>query len=451
MKRMHAIAAGILLLGMLLTPAFGATAGEPAAATENLLPAFDIFFQTYFYAANDRDFDRTEPLYEANGQSVGYVLTTMRPGLTWRPAEILTLRYQLEVGDNLWSRNDPYGDDPYSEETAVFRHKEIWAEATTPNGRLGTRLGFQYFYDPTHLVIDRHIGLATAFYQVGGQQVTVGAGQIPDQVYEGFGEETDGLRLSANNFEQDNFLFGAWSRHPLGAGVLSPGVFFNWDKTEVDRPKGVLSVAANYHAPLGPIVKLDVDLVGQYGQYLRAGLDNRDVTMLAGAAQANVDAEWRLIGLRYNLLAFTADDGDKLDQFDTGFRYSGWSKSATLILSLNELHDQYDNVDERVAAQDAGLFLADQEFAVKPTEDVRLFLTLGAGFVLDDTNTDGESYLGTEGQFGVAWSPIQKHLTFSLIGGGLLPGEAAGQLQNAIDKTAHDPLYQGQAAMTVTY
>lgn len=432
----------------------GAAAEEDGGViTGEIVPMFDVQFQTYLYLANDRDFDRTEPIYSENGQTSGYVLTTLRPGLTWAPVDQVTVRYQLEVGDNIWSRNDLDGQDPLAPETAVVRHKEVWAEVRTQNEFFGVRSGFQYFYDPTHLVLDRHMGVASAFlaWSPAGR-VTLAAGQVPDTVYEGLDATGEDRRMSDNNFEQDDYVVALWSRHGADEWSFSPGVFARWDKTEINRPRVVVSPVFHAEGCAGsPQVCLDFDAVGQWGRHEHAGLDNRDVNILAAAAQAGVAVNLWPLGLDTSVLAFTSDDGDKYDQYDTGFVYSGWSKSATMILTLNSLHDQYNNIDESVAAQGAGLVVADEEISVNVTDNVRLFAIIGAGSTLDGTNTDGEKFLGTEGHLGVECSVYENLATFHLSAGGLLPGRAAAMLRNEIDREATDPLGAIQSSMTVQF
>ena len=430
----------------------GAYAFEEETEEPDLMPDFDLFFQSYFYLANDSDFDRTEPVYERNGQSVGYMLTTFRPGLTWVPIDNVTLRYQLEVGDNVWSRNDLDGQDPAAQNSSVVRHKQVWAEVLTPGGLLGIKTGYQYFYDPTHLVIDRHMGLAQAFFQWSSTKVSMAAGQVPDTVYEGLSATSDGDRTEQNNFEQDDYIFALWLDYVCPKGWhFSPGAFFRWDKTEIGRPKGVLSAVFNANGYFGSRLKMDFDAVGQYGQYKNGGLSNRDVDYLAAAAQVGALIDLRPFSLRYNALVFTADDGDKYDQYDTGFHYSGWSKSRTMVMSLNWLHDQYDNLDERVAAQGAGLALFDQGASLALSESVQLLTIVGVGLTLDGTHTNDSTYLGTEGHVGVEWALYNRHVAFTLLGGGLLPGEAAAVVKNKIDREKTDSLGVLQAAMNVQF
>ncbi len=436
---------------------FGAAAAhawddEGDDSEPDLMPDFDLYFQSYFYLANDSDFDRTEPVYERNGQSVGYMLTTFRPGLTWAPLDNVTLRYQLEVGDNVWSRNDLDRQDPLAQSTSVVRHKLVWAEVLTPGGRLGIKTGYQYFYDPTHLVIDRYMGLAQTFLEWSGAKLSFAAGQVPDTVYEGLAASDDGDRTERNNFEQDDYVFAVWLDWLCPKGwTWSPGAFFRWDKTEIGRPKGVLSVVLNAHGGIGSRVRLDFDWAGQYGQYKNGGLDNRDVDYLAMAAQLGASFDLRPFYLNYNALVFTADDGDKYDQYDTGFHYSGWSKSRTMVLSLNWLHDQYDNLDERVAAQGAGLALFDQGASFALNESVKFVTIVGVGMTMDGAHTNDSTYLGTEGHAGVEWAMYNRHVVFTVLGGGLAPGEAAAVLKNKIDRDATENLGVAQASMAVQF
>jgi len=232
---------------------------------------------------------------------------------------------------------------------------------------------------------------------------------------------------------------------------VTPGLFFQWDKTEIDRPKSILSPLANFQWNIDPKTQMEFDLVGQVGKYVHGGVANHDVDFLAGAVQVGAQFDLRPVVLHYNLLAFSADDGDKNDSLDTGFHYSGWSKSSLMILARNWLHDQYDNIDERAAAQEAGLFLADQALSVYLHESFRLIAIVGVGTTLDNTNTGGSYYLGTEGHIGAEFAPYQEHASFVLLAGGILPGKAGGMLKNEIDRKATDPLGELQASMILKF
>ncbi|MCB1152602.1 hypothetical protein KDL45_03045 [bacterium] len=456
-RALAALAMGCLLL--MAVPAAGSAqdSGTMPVLTNqpggpNLNPAIDLFFQSYFLMQNDNDFDRTDPVYDANGRTVGVLATTFRPGLTFTPIDGITLRYVLEIGENVWSRNDLDDIDPNAEEQALVRHKEVWAQVVSPDERFGIRSGYQYFYDPTHLVLDRHMGAVTLFTQWNTGRVSVAAGQVPDTIYEGLAATNDADTRNDNNFEQDDFVFAAWGELLQDhVWQLNPGVFVRWDKTEVERPKTVVSALANVfwrHAEHGT---LELDVVGQLGRHENAGLDNRDVDIMAGAAQLVLDYRFPVIGTRTAVLYFSGDDGDRYDQNDTGFEYSGWSKSRTMLLSENRLYDRYDNLDERAAAQKAGLVLADEEFSVRFADSLRCFAILGAGFTRDGANTDGETFLGGEGHLGVEFAPYDGHASFLLMGGGLLPGKAASQLQNEINRDSQDPIGSMQASMSLSF
>jgi opacity protein-like surface antigen len=444
------IVGAALLLGLCL---FASAAAADDGAPPNLMPAFDLFYQTYLYAANDIDFDRTKVMYQPNGQTVGYVLTTIRPGLTWTPADILTVRYQFEVGDNIWSRNDVYNDNPNTQDATVFRQKEIWADLHTPSGSVGTRIGYMYTYDPTHLVLDAHMGMAQLYFGFGGgKRLTLEAGQLPVDTLEQNSPDSQGARLQDNTFANQNYIFAAYATLPLGAAVLSPGVFFNANGWVIDRPVNVASAVCNFTYNPAANMNLNLDGVFQYGKEVHAALDNSDVTLVAGAAQANFSVDWPVVGLRTSALAFSGGDHNREGRrLDTGFMYSGWSRADTMMMTINWLHDLYTNFDQTVAAEGAGFALIDQRVSVDVGGDADLFAIVGAGFTMSHADTGNSNYFGTEGQIGVQWSPLPNHLRLHLIAGGMLPGRAASELINTINKKAQDPIVQGQAGITVLY
>ncbi|MBZ0272882.1 hypothetical protein K8I61_12660 [bacterium] len=457
------IALAALLVCVLACTAFAQDSDHPMAdrvrpadvvEVNPLAPSFDLFFQTYVFVANDRDFDRTPPLYDDNGQTSGYVLTTFRPGITWRPAAPVAIRYEFEVGENVWSANDLDVRDPNAANGPVMRHKEVWGEVTTPGGGVGLRTGYMYLHDPTHLVLDRYMGAGLLSYNPSrATTIYAVAGQVPDTTYEGLAFARDGDRLARNNFEHDAFVLGAGARfHEHGSFTIEPAVWTRWDKTEIDRPRFVANPLLNTVWTPSDTVRLEWDLVGQWGVHERAGLDNRDVSILAAASQLGLTLTFGAVTLEERALAFTSDDGDRQDQYDTAFSsYSGWSKSRTMILTLNWLSDHYDNIDERAAAQGAGLVVADQSVKLDLGHAFRLLLVGGAGWLLDGAATDDELYLGVEGQIGLEFAPYEEHVLFHLIGGGMLPGRAGAMLVNEIDQGETEPLGQAQGSMIIRF
>jgi hypothetical protein len=197
---------------------------------------------------------------------------------------------------------------------------------------------------------------------------------------------------------------------------------------------------------------LRVDLALQLGQARRAGPNNRDVDLAAGAAEIGVGVYAGPFTFNTTLLAFTADDGDPNDQYNTAFAYSGKPTAKTLMLTRNWLYDQYDSLDLRAAAQGAGFFLADEEIRFSPVAEVLdLFGVAGYGRVLDTTNLGDDPTVGIEGDLGLQWYLYDRRVTFTLLGGGLWPGGASARLKNEIDLDARDPIYYGQGNMEIRF
>jgi len=121
------------------------------------------------------------------------------------------------------------------------------------------------------------------------------------------------------------------------------------------------------------------------------------------------------------------------------------------VLSENELQDQYDNLDERVAAQRAGLFLADLRLSAMPVPSLEFFVSGGYGRVLETKNLDDDATVGTEINGGVVWSMYHDIVDMTVLGGGVLPGKSGAMVKNEIDPEATDSIYYGQALMGVHF
>lgn len=428
-----------------------------AWAEENefdMTPKFDLFFQTYFLYQNDSDFDRTDPLYDEYGQSVGYIATVLEPGLTWQPISMVKMRYAARIGENLWSRYDPEQRDPNAVDTAVFQHREIWGELNFSENT-ALRTGFQHVIDPTRLFIDRYMGAGSLTYKIGKKHNTyMVAGQMPDMVYETTTADTAASELAMNNFENDSFVFGVGSKSMLSRSnnfwMVQPAIFMLYDNSEIDRPNTVVN----------PCVALDVyvqrlyfylDLAGQFGTHKRAGLNNRDVDTLAGAMEFGFRHGFAHWGLGFDALVLTADDGDRYDNFNTGYMYSGKSRGMTMFLTENRLFDQYDNLDERAAAQQAGVALFDVYLSFRPLDYVNLYAVYGAGQVQDTTNLDDDPTLGHEADLGFTWNVFRHYVLLDLAGGGVWPGGSGARLMNVIDPEAREPIYHGQASLKMNF
>lgn len=413
------------------------------------LPDIDLEFKNFFLIQNDRDFDRTTALYDEHKQSVGYFATIFTPGLTWNPIEQVVLRYRVQIGENLWSRNNTEQRDPTADDIPTIQHKEIWADVALP-GELHVRAGYQHITDPTRLFIDRDAGAASLTYPWAEHSMTLLFAQLPDPVWEGTTAQAPGAELEDNNFENDTVVYAVQGDFGVGDWRFAPAVWGLNDRSEIGREKNLFTGVFHTDSAAG-IFGFDIDLALQMGTFGNAGIDNRDVDMFGYAGQLHFSAQPEPVRIDVNALFLSADDGDRNDLLDTGFTYSGWSKSATLLLSENELQDQYDNLDERIAAQRAGLLLVDGRVGVTVVETLELFAIGGYGRAVETANLDDDAAVGTEGDLGLTWTPYLPYVSFTVLGGGLWPGKSGAVVKNEIDLTATDTIYHGQALMKLTF
>ena len=474
---------GLAVLGLLAATV--ALADAPADADwQKWLPQVHIYFRTFFLYQNDSDFDRTKPLYNKYGQSVGYLSTMFRPLFLWSPLPAITLGYELELGDNIWSENDARQGDATGAGRPIFRHRQFWGQLKFPSTDLSLAVGYQYVHDPTHLVLDGYYGAAHVDYAWAGGTASVGAMQIPDRVYEGtdpnqagFDADLQGFDPNRNNFQNDDFFFYVTTTHALrgavpeaspgmplmdakrhiltsprrdGALTLSPGVFVRWDATVIHRPRWYAAPAVNLAWSPNPLFALDLDLAGQFGTFRHGGIDNHDLTIAAGAAQLSATVDADVVALRIGFLAFSGDK-DRKDSVENGYDYSGFSKGPTVILTENWLQDQYNNLDEKVAAQKAGLFLVDAQVTVRPLSSLSVYAIVGNARVWENHDLNGDAVVGTEIDGGVTWEVYKNHAKLNLLAASLLPGKAAAALVNEIDTRATVPLWNVQGSMELMF
>ena len=123
-------------------------------------------FLTQMHLRNDNDFDGSERFDDLDGQSDGQLASFFSPIFTARAGGDVMVRYQLDLGWNAWSRNDPGQPNQFfSMRTPglLARHKQAWAQWKGDGVRL--RAGFQQVKDPTGLFLDHTIGALKAMGQ----------------------------------------------------------------------------------------------------------------------------------------------------------------------------------------------------------------------------------------------------------------------------------------------
>ena len=425
------------------------TAPVGAADPEEELPVSKIptlsgTFLTFFLWKNDRDFDSTEPLFDEYGQSLGYVNVTLYPRIMWRPTKTVKFYYFAEIGNAFWSSTEADPLSQVAESKPVYVQRQLWAQILLPWKGYGVRVGFQYICDPTLLFLEKDVGALRAFYRTEDTAVRFTALQVPDTAYEGFD-------FDENNFENDNFMFAVDGIFSFVEGTtIRPGLFFQWDRTDVERPKLLFNPCVNLTQAFGRAGTWELDAVLQAGRWENRSINNQDMDILAGALQLHGAFSLHKASLEMNLLAFSPDDGDPHNGLDTGFQYSGFSKSRTLVLSQNWIFDQYNNLDEKAAASRAGLFLADLYARFPLGKGFELFGVLGFGMVLEEKFANQGQTLGTEIDAGLNWYPYTNTRLIAL-GGVLVPGRAGAAFRNEIVLDATDPLYYFQGAIEVSF
>jgi hypothetical protein len=449
----------IVLLAATVAYAEAPSADAAPADWQRWMPRVHVYFRTFFVYQNDTDFDPTDPLYDENGQSKGHLATLLRPLFTFSPHEAVTIAYELEIGDNVWSQNDANQGDPTGQGRPIVRHRQFWGRLAFPGTPVSATAGYQYVFDPTHLVVDRYLGAARLDGTWKGGSASVGVAQFPDKVYEGndpnqagFDPDLEGFDPRRNNFQNDDFVFWAAVDQSLAGDALAfrPGVYVRWDRTVVKRPRWFAAPVVNLAWKPNPLVTLDLDLAGQFGNFENGGVDNRDLAIRAGAGQLGLTFDLDFFALRLGVLAFTGDD-DRGDLVDGGFAYSGWSRSPTFLLTENALEDQFDNLDERVAAQRAGLVVADAQVTARVATGLSVFAVVGWGRTWTANDLGGDPTLGTEVDLGLTWDAVPDLARLNLLGGTLLPGEAAAALVNEIDTGETDPLWNVQGSIELRF
>ncbi len=409
---------------------------------------------------SDTDFTRDRPYYNENGQTSGALATVFTPTLQWNATDDIRLFYEAEIGLNYWSKNNPDQENALAADIFVLKHRQIFAEGTLAGGRFGFKAGYQYFTDTTGLFLGHWIGAAsvTGSWRPG-QSAGLFVGMIPDLTYEG-------LSVLENNFKHDIFVFGA--RTDL---VLTPhwdlhvGVHALYDSSIVGRTRWLVApnvrLAGRSNWLDGGRIRVhgSLDAVVQAGVAEHTATDGSDQTILAWAAQAHLGLDMRVVDLRLNVFALSADDSDLGNGRDGAFLYSSKSNSATLYLTEDETRNWYDQLDRRMGRYQggfwqhrAGLVVNDVKLTVTALDWFAPSLIIGNSVVLEPANALGHRNVGVEGNVDLAFR-LGDLLVARMVLGGMLPGKAAGALVNAIDpqRAKTDPIWWAQAALSLKF
>lgn len=407
--------------------------------------------KTRFHFRNDSDFDPSERFDDLDGQTDAQLATFFQPTLTARPGGGVTARYQLVVGWNAWSRNDPGQPNQFFNVNTpglVARHTQAWAQWR--GDRLKLRAGFQQVKDPTGLFLNHTMGAVTAQLPLGTQRLTLIAGQLPETTIEG-------LDIRQDNLMTDSFVFGITHRAQLSrASRLDTGVYLLHDRRLIGRVLNLGAGAVNWRMSTSSMTAW-AGLVGQYGQWSNAALGGGDVTHSSFAAHAGVQGRSGKLQWGVGSFALSADDDFDGNEVQGAFFGAAKNQSPSVFLTEDEERDRYDNLDERLgsywgafAFSPAGVSVSDLMVGYQVTSWLTSRLVAASAFTLNAKRSYGASYVGTELSL-LQKLTLSERASLSLNALVFLPGEAGAAMINDLDRTATQILYGGSTSFAVSF
>jgi hypothetical protein len=430
------------------------TAPAPAATSAPKPQRIELHadLQNLFLLRNDSDFDRTRPFYDESGQTVGAFATLFRPSALLRITDHLRIYYEVELGLNYWSKQNPDEQSALAPSIFVMKHREIYAEGELWRERFGFKVGYQYFGDPTALFLGHWIGAAQAHIRLGSGRLGLFVGEIPDDTYEG-------VNVLENNFVRDIFVFGLngalrVTERLRGSAALVALV----DTHVVGKMRWLLCPTLHLETERGRFSAF-LDLALQAGQLRGQAVDGSDQTHVAWALQAGARYELSRprLDMTWNLLALSPDDAHEGNTTNHAFLYSSKSRSATLMLTEDELRNWYDALDRRMGTYEggfymhrAGLLVTDVKAAWTLHRFFQAALVVGAAAALKPTNALDSGFIGVETDALLTF-PANEHLSATIAGGLLVPGKAGAALINRIRLDATDPIVMVEASLVVRY
>lgn len=427
--------------------------GTTKAEEEKPTLEWHLDLNNLFIFRNDRDYDRSPPAYDENGQTEGAFATVFRPSLQWNINEDLLVFYEIEVGLNYWSKNNPDEENALAADIFVLKHRQLYTEGRVADGHVGFKVGYQYFTDPTALFFGHWIGAANVWWQINNDsRLTLFGGQVPDTTFEG-------MDIRFNNFRRDIWMFGARGDFvfPEQGLSLAVGLHDLYDTHIVGRRLWLIAPSFRLEWKDESNV-VCVGAMLQYGRHEGAALGGSDQTVLAWAAQAKAELDTGPVLIGLNILALSPDDMYDGNDMDGAFRYSSKSTSATMYLTEDEVRNWYDQLDRRMGRYEggfwrhrAGLFVGDIKAKLNLLDWFRPALIVGAATVLNPDNALGNAFVGLEGDLDIAFH-YGDHLIARIVPGIFIPGRAASAIINeGTDREATDPVYSVEASLQVVF
>lgn len=406
-------------------------------------------FSTHAFFRSDADFSRAQPVYDGHGQAIGQAATRFMPDFSWRPVKNLELFYQVDMGWNAWSRNNPDQGVAGSNDYFLVKHRELWAAWKFENSTT-LKTGYQYVQDPSGVYMAHWVGAVNVTRRGPSSTASFTLGQLPDDSFEGIGEGRG--YPSADRY----FLNAMLSRE--GWRGLTFDLFLGGlvDSSRVGHSLQLATLVAGVSRDFGK-GRAFAHILGQIGRWDGAALsgDTKVLTGLAGQARYS----WRRGPLFASggALLIAPDDDDEGNPFQSSFFYSGKNRSPTLILTEDEFRDRYDNLDERISQRlgsfyltRAGLVLADATFGMDLNSRLSGIIIAGGAWTLNAENSGGGNLVGIEANLMLDFALAEG---VSLLGilQGLVPGQAAAVFVNATDPYATTPVGGAQAAFLARF
>ncbi|MCX7958693.1 MAG: hypothetical protein N3B13_06570 [Deltaproteobacteria bacterium] len=410
----------------------------------------DLNLDNFMYYKNDSDFDNSKRKYQPQGNSEGILATYLNSQMTLSITNDVFIFYETELGTNIWSKNNPDISDPLSEDIFILKHRQLYGSAEFFGNQARIRSGYIRITDPTGLFINHWIGAFQLGFDVSGTKNFVTIAQIPDFNYEGLTSDT-------NNFANDRWLFALSSSFGItGKDILTLGWYSYYDDTMINRSNLIHSPLLSYIYN-NDSLKVILDLILQFGVMQNAAIGGEDIKEISYGANLNISERIAGLNLILNGLYLSADDRYSGNTFNGGFYYSGKNRSATVMLSEDEMRDQYNNVDERLSVKDgpfyimrAGLFLFDIKAEYLELGIIVPSVILGTAFVSESKNANNSSFAGFEADLSLKLD-ISRGWDITGLFGVLFPGKAASSYINMYDINSTDTQYLGQVHINYRY
>lgn len=414
-----------------------------------------------FILRNDTDFDRTEPYYNKYGQEMGLLGTFLKPMLSLRANESIRFYWEAEIGLDIWSQNNPdVGLDEKNSSYALgIKQREIYGEVNSDGFLL--KVGFQRFMDLSTLFINHWIGALRLGYETDDYGFFFLTGEYPDQTFKGWD-------LLTANFMTDVFLFSLDGYYKLLDELKAyGGIYFIDDMHLIDRRRQITAFETKLAYKNE---NFDVSLAAVYmmGYRHKGGSDLSNTNISAYGFSLNSSYNYEDTIKAEAVFSYMSPD-DKYEGNDSGaFLFSSRRAGPSLILSENDMRPIGDNYDKRIGAFDGVFYemksgLIGFDIGVYYLRDwLRVGTISGILLTANKDNSLDSNFVGWENDLLAEATFFNSLLSFQIIGGLMLPGDAGAAFINTTNRTEFidsngnkvsvtEPIYYIQSGILMKY